>query len=191
MYRMNRRSGIVLLLLGFLFLSTSAESCGTDKPTAEKKERDTRITNYERLVDGQPAETMRYSPSRETINFWIKTWGQKPGKLAYVYMQAANGQLTGYYVLKGLPVSYCAAITSPVEVKDYGTEGHVPVPAPGMDAVYYSGGQCNSYYGRDATTNSYIEYTVGDGQNVLLYERPLPRQDVEPLGFTQIKDVQH
>jgi hypothetical protein len=63
------------------------------------------------------------------------------------------------------------------------------VPAPGVDGVYYSGGQCNSYYGKDATTGAYVEYTAGLGINVLLFDEPLPRQDVEPLGPTSVEDV--
>lgn len=36
---------------------------------------------------------MKYSPTRETINKWIETW-DKPGKLSYVYLQNANGEVT-------------------------------------------------------------------------------------------------
>ena len=129
---------------------------------------------------------MGYSPSRDTINFWIDTWGKTPGKLSYVYLLASNGQMIGYYVFRGLPVSYCAALTPTYDlVRRESTI--VSVPAAGVDGVYYSGGQCSAYYGRDASTNSYLEYTVGQGISALIYERPLPRQDVEPLGFTTIK----
>jgi hypothetical protein len=190
MHRMNRLAALVGLLI---LCAISVAGCPGSTPTPEKKETGIRQGGYMYLSQHQPAHTMQYSPSRETINFWIDTWN-KPGKLAYVYMQASNGQLTGYYIFKGLPVSYCAALTPNYDIKDVAGDSEGPklmVPAPGVDGVYYSGGQCNTYYGRDATTNSYIEYTVGAGQNVLLYERPLPRQNVEPLGFTEVKDVQH
>jgi hypothetical protein len=49
-----------------------------------------------------------------------------------------------------------------------------------VDGVYYSGGECNTYYGKDATTGSFIEYTVGLGINVLLYNQPLPNHPNVP-----------
>lgn len=174
-----------------LFLAFFAGSCDS-QPDAQKKEGQLRQDSYTRLARNQPARTMSYSPTRDTINFWIETWN-KPGKLSYVYMQANNGQLTGYYIFRGLPVSYCASLTPTYEFADTPQDDSdvkdQQVPAPSVDGVYYSGGQCNAYYGRDATTGQYLEYTVGSGQNVLIYERPLPRQDVEPLGFTTIDEV--
>jgi hypothetical protein len=177
-----------LLPIGALVLSVvvvaALAACTSENDTA-KNERSIRNNGYARLAQQQPAHAMDYSPSRDTINFWIDTWG-KPGKLSYVYLLASNGQMIGYYVFKGLPVSYCAALTPTYDVVKDSSNWAFPVPAPGVDGVYYSGGQCSAYYGKDATTNSYIEYTVGQGISALIYERPLPRQDVEPLGFTTI-----
>lgn len=166
-----------------VLLGLGMAACTSENDTA-KNERSVRSHGYAQLAAQQPAHTMRYSPSRDTINFWIDTWG-KPGKLSYVYLLAANGQMIGYYVFKGLPVSYCAALTPTYDLYK-SDNGNLVLPAPGVDGVYYSGGQCNAYYGKDATTDSYIEYTVGEGISALVYERPLPRQDVEPLGFTKI-----
>jgi hypothetical protein len=177
-----------LLIVG----SIAFVGCTTDEGTqTSKAESEIRNNGYARLARLQPAHTMDYSPSRDTINFWIDTWG-KPGKLSYVYLLASNGQMIGYYVFKGLPVSYCAALTPNydfIDIKGDGEDKYAgpQVSAPGVDGVYYSGGQCSAYYGKDATTGSYIEYTVGQGISALIYERPLPRQDVEPLGFTTIK----
>src|SRR3546814_18270023 len=67
------------------------------------------------------AHTGTYSPTRETKNFWIDTWMKKPGKKSYVYIQNANGQY-GYYILKGLPVTYCVGLLPP-EVKQRGDLG--------------------------------------------------------------------
>lgn len=189
-----RRLTLIPLLLLLLVSAVALAGCTTDK-SAQGNEVRIRNNGYARLARQQPAHTMDYSPSRDTINFWIDTWG-KPGKLSYVYLLASNGQMIGYYVFKGLPVSYCASLTpnydflddvTDVQGKTHNVAGVQQVPAPGVDGVYYSGGQCSAYYGKDATTNSYIEYTVGQGISALIYERPLPRQDVEPLGFTTIK----
>lgn len=138
---------------------------------------------------------MAYSPTRETINFWIDTWDE-PGKLSFVYLQGANGEFLGYYVLEGLPVSYCAALTPTYEtLEPHGdNDGVVSVPAPSMDGVYYVGGdQCNTYYGCDATSGAYIEYTAGLGINVLLFDEPMPRQEernIQPLGDATVDNVE-
>jgi hypothetical protein len=182
-----RRLTLTLTALAALVL---AGGC-TDSTSSQDRELHAQQSTYDRLVAGQPAQAMDYSPTRETINFWIDTWDE-PGKTAYVYLQSATGELLGYYVLEGLPVSYCASLTPTYTFQDAPGDGssyNVKVPAPAMDGVYYSGGQCNSYYGKDATTGAYIEYTAGLGINVLLYDAPLPNQNVPPLGPSSISDV--
>lgn len=181
----------VLAVLAVLALSLGVAAC-SDEGKGQHDEAKIQQSNYDRLVSQEPAHTMDVSPTRKTINFWIDTWGHDPDKLSYVYLQAANGQLVGYYIFKGLPVTYCAALTPTYKFEDPKNDESATdfqVPAPSVDGVYYSGGQCDSYYGRDATTGAYIEYTVGGSQNVLIYDRPLPRQNVEPLGFATIESV--
>lgn len=166
-------------------LGVTAGGCEDDNPSESKTQKD----NYSKLTKRQPAETMDYSPTRETINAWIRTW-EKPGKLAYVYVQNGNGQY-GYYVMKGLPVSYCAMLTPNYEIKDR-RNSDVVVPAPGMDGVYYSGGQCNVYYGIDATTGAYQEFSLGMNQSYFLYSEPqtLPQyRDAQQMGPTSIEDA--
>lgn len=181
-----KRTLAALAALAALFALAACE----DQPSSQQQEANRQQSSYDRLTAGQPAKTMSYSPTRETINFWIDTWDE-PNKLSYVYLQASNGQLVGYYIFKGLPVSYCASLTPNYRIRDGdSTDGDLVLPAPAMDGVYYGGsGSCSTYYGRDATTDSYLEYTVGTGISALIYEQPLPRQDVEPLGFTKVEDV--
>lgn len=185
MHRVTPRAAVIALvaILGVVVLT--AGSCSSDSP--QKTESKTQQNNYAKLAAQQPSHTMGYSPTRETINFWIDTWS-KPGKLSYIYLQAGNGQLIGYYIFKGLPVSYCASQTPTYRVYT-SDNGNLSTPAPSIDGVYYSGGQCNSYYGRDASNNAYVEYTVGGSQNVLIYDRPLPKADVQPLAFATVENV--
>lgn len=188
------RTGAVAIAVLSIFLLTTAEDCDGDeaKPqsSAQRQEANTRKSNLEGLVAGQPAKKMQFSPSRATVNFWLDTWDE-PGKLSYVYLRAANGQLIGYYVLEGLPVSYCVGITQPFDIINVdGVDGDqdIAVPAPAMDGVYYGGCNDRAYYGKDATTGAYIEYTIGEGQSVFLYDQPLDIDDAQPLGYTVVTD---
>lgn len=163
------------------FLVAGLAACD-DSTSSSQRESNSRDGSYDALVKRQPAHRMDYSPTRETINGWIDTWDD-PNALSYVYLQNSNGDLLGYYVLKGLPVSYCAGLTPPYRWEDIPGDGNgtdQTVPAPGVDGVYYSGGQCNTYYGFTADTGAYVEYTAGLGINVLLYNQPLPQANNVP-----------
>lgn len=184
---MRNRILTTLAVGATVVLTLSAGSCG-GQPDAQAEETDRQQSTYERLTANQPAESADYSPTRETINFWLETWGREPGKLAYVYLLASNGQMVGYFIFEGLPVSYCASLTPTYRIHDNDT-GNLLLPAPAMDGVYYSGGQCGAYYGKDAVSGAYMEYTVGEGISALVYDRPLPRQDVEPLGVATVESV--
>lgn len=189
---MRRRLTLIAGLLTLGLLTLASTGCGVGQGSGQQSESNTQQSNYDRLVHQEPAHTMSVSPTRKTINFWIDTWGHDPDKLSYVYMQGANGNLLGYYIFKGLPVNYCVSLTPNYKFVDPpgdGSDTLYQVPAPSIDGVYYSGGGCQTFYGRDATTDQYIEYTVGAGINVLIYERPLPRQNVEPLGFTTVEEA--
>lgn len=191
---LRRRPGRATLVVAagvVAAIMLGASSCG-DESEAQADERATQQENYERLTRQHPAEQAQYSSTRETINFWIQTWGAEPGKLSYVYLLASNGQMIGYFIFEGLPVSYCASLTPTYRWEDIpgdGSDVDTMVPAPAMDGVYYSGGQCNAYYGRDAVSGAYMEYTVGNGISALVFDQPLPRQDVEPLGVATVENV--
>jgi len=171
-----------ILAVGLLVGLSACE----DGQTSQKAESDNRQSGYDYLVENQPGKTMKYSPTRETINFWVDTWGE-PGKLAYVYMQNADGRIINYGIFEGLPVSYCAAISPTYEIKG-NSSNQVVVPAPANDGAFYSGDGCGStYYAKDAESGAYVEYTVGLGINILLYDQPLPGSiagDAIPLSPT-------
>jgi hypothetical protein len=191
--RLTRNVLAGLTVAGVLLGATACEDDGS-KPSSRSKESRSRNSQYDELVARQPAHTGSYSPTRETKNFWIDTWMKSPNKLSYVYIQNANGSY-GYFVLKGLPVTYCVSLLPP-EVKtraDLGQyDGDLVVQGPSMDGTYSSGSNCNAYYGKDATTGAYVEFSVGQNQSYFLYDQPLdlPQfKDAAPLGPTQIKDV--
>ena len=151
------------------------------EPTAQEQEDKSRTKTYTNLVKSQPAESMSYSPTRETTNFWIRTWDEK-GKLSYVYLMDGSGEVFGYFILDGLPVSYCTGLIPPVKV-DSDSQGKILVPQPSIDGTYSSGSNCSAFYGKDAVSGAYMEYTVGMGINALIFDQPMSQFGAaQPLG---------
>lgn len=184
----------VLPIAAIAVLGTTAGACSDDGDKSSRgKEKAAAGSNYDRLVANQPARTGFYSPTRETKNFWIDTWMQKPNKKSYVYVQNANGEY-GYFIFKGLPVSYCVSLLPP-EVKQRGDlgqyDGDMVVQGPSMDGTYSSGSNCNTMYGKDAETGAYVEFSIGTNQSYFLYDQPLdlPQfKGAKPLGPSTIKN---
>ncbi|MFJ2007047.1 hypothetical protein [Streptomyces chartreusis] len=192
---MRRLTTTALAALTVGSLAIGLTACDdTQESNSRKSESKARNSSYDQLVARQPAHTGSYSPTRETKNFWIDTWMKSPNKLSYVYIQNANGEY-GYFILKGLPVTYCVSLLPP-EVKtpaDFGdTTGDLLVQGPSMDGTYSSGSNCNAYYGKDATTGAYVEFSVGQNQSYFLYDQPLdlPQfKGARPMGPSRIEDV--
>lgn len=176
--RHRRRLSVVAAAVVALLLLAG---CSNFEPSSQANETRAQQGSYDSLSANQPAQTMAHSPTREQLNFWIDTWDE-PGKLSYVYLQNADGAIISQGVFEGLPVSYCVSLTPNytwVEAIDPDTgreiEGSIErVPAPSVDGAYYSGGDCNKYYAKDATSGAYVQYSVGQGINELLYDQPLP-----------------
>lgn len=181
-----RRMIIAALAAVALIFSVSACSTGQDSEKGQGAENKSRQSNYEKLVEKQPAHTMDYSPTRATKNFWIDTWGE-PGKLSYVYLLNNSGTAFGYFIFEGLPVSYCTSLIPPYQLLDYDGDGDsIPdttVPGPSLDGTFSSSSNCSAFYGKDATSGAYMEYTVGQGINALVFDQPMSQFGAaEPLG---------
>lgn len=175
-----------------IVLSLFVIACEPPKEAADK-EQQKQSQNYEGLAINQPAEDMAYSPTRETARKWAKTWEER-SKLSYVYVFAANGQEMGYYIFKGLPVSYCASLTPPDKVDRVPISGSVDPAvvrdAPAMDGVYY--GNCNyqQLYGYDAVSGTYYEFTGGGSFNYFLSDQPMTKfKTMEPAGDATYEKV--
>lgn len=183
-----RTAVLAVLAVGGLTFGLTACNGDTNKaPAARSVENNTRNSNYDKLVARQPSHSLTYSPTRATKNFWIDTWGKDPNKLSYVYIQNAKGDY-GYFIFKGLPVSYCTSLTPPQQLikGDAGQDdGDFVVSGPSIDGTYSSGSNCNAYYGIDAVTGAYVEFSVGQNQSYFLYDQPLSLpafKDAQPLG---------
>lgn len=173
------RNKLILIMISILTILLVA--C-TEESEAEKSETGVQNSNYEKLVELEPAKEVTNPKTRETVNFFTETWNEE-GQLAYVYLQNSNGDMIGYYALDGPPVSMCTALTPPDRAKRHGEGGVSVRVAPGIDGVYRSDEDCSRYYGKDASTGSYVEFTVGMGINMLLYTEPLENHpNVENLS---------
>lgn len=173
----------LMKLAAVLLVAVVLTACESTE-SAQDKETDIQQNTYEKLSKKEPAIEMANPKTRETVNFFTETWN-KEGQLAYVYLQNAEGKMIGYYVLDGPPVSMCTSLTPNFRV-DSSANGKVVTPAPGTDGVYRSGGDCDRYYAKDATSGAYVEFTVGMGINMLLYTEPLTNHpNVENLAPTK------
>lgn len=169
---------IVGLILAIGFIGACSPSSGD---TAQENETEIQQNTYEKLAEKEPAKEMTNPRTRETINFFTETWNEE-GQLAHVYLQNSDGKMIGYYVLEGPPVSMCTSLTPNYRIHE-DVDGDVVTPAPGTDGVYRSGGDCDRYFGKDATSGAYVEFTVGMGINMLLYTQPLDNHpNVENLA---------
>lgn len=180
------RTTAIVATIAVAALLTMGSSC--EDNSGQAKDGKARQVGFDALQAKQPATYMEYSPTRNGIKFFADKWGKDPNKLSYAYLLNMNGDVIGYYVLKGLPISYCAQMLPP-QVRDNGGASTIVVPAPGVDGAYYSGNSgCTQYYGIDATTNSYIEFSVGGGISFLVHEQPIgrPETDRRALGPTAI-----
>lgn len=177
MRSMSRAQRVAIAILAFIFggLALTAGSCD---PDGEDKDAAVRQNGFDRLQAQQPAVYMAYSPTRANIKFFADTWGSNPNKLAYVYLTNQSGQVVQYYVIKGLPTSYCAQMLPP-SVPDWSGSGGVMKPAPAVDGTYYgTANVCNTYYGKDATTGKYVEWTQGTGLT-MVGEAPKGRPETD------------
>lgn len=184
---MKRITRVVVAAAAALALGAGLTACEDD--SSQGKETRAKQKGYDQLVANQPAGRMEYSPTREAINEWVKTWGKR-GKLSYVYIQNGKGEY-GYFVMKGMPVARCQMLT-PTEKVDSATNGRVVVALPGMDGTYSSGSMCDTYYGFDATTGVFMEFTVGTNQSFFLFDKPMTMPEyasAKQLGPTSVNDV--
>lgn len=192
----KKRARWIAGITAAVVLGLTAGACDDepDKSGASREDK-SRTANQNDLVSKQPAHKVKHSPGRDTKNAWIDTWGQEEGKLAYVYIQNGNGQY-GYFVFVGPPVSYCTSLVPPytktrIDVYSSGQQEAI-VPAPGMDGLYSSANNCNVYYGIDAVTGKYVEFSIGMNQSYILFSEPstLPQyKSAAQMGPSSIKDA--
>lgn len=153
-------------------------SC-TANDSGQAKDEQTRRAGFDALQARQPAVYMEFSPTRRGIKFFADKWGTDENKLSYVYLSNQAGEVIRYFVLKGLPISYCAQMLPPQRADWNSGTGGIALPAPAVDGAYYGGNSgCDQYYGIDATTSSYVEWTQKTGYTMVT-EVPIGRPETD------------
>lgn len=166
----------------------------SEEPSAAEQASQDRNRAVEQIRQRQPVTPMTFSPTIQTINKWAETWGQE-GQVAYVYMQRQDGSYAGYYVLDGLPVNYCVSGSPTYDIIDSEGDGDSypdrQVPAPGLDGAYYGNCDANRYYGFDAVTGQYVEYTDGFVLTAVLSNQPLPLDKQPEPYVSSVEEVRN
>ena len=191
---MNKKAKIISLIASAGVVVGAVTACsGEEEGNATQEAQKSRSQGVSDLRKNQKVKTMKYSPTLNNVNRWAETWG-KEGKVSYVYMQRQDGTFAGYYVLDGLPVNYCTsgAPTYDWENRDSDTgSSDSIVPAPASDGAYYGGCDASRYYGFDAVTGQYIEYTDGMVLTAVLSDQPLTL-DKQPTPYgSSINEVKN
>lgn len=187
----HRTSGIIIVAAIVIVILLALTGCTGGGSSPAEEAMKAREQGVAQIRANQPVHPMGYSPTLDNINHWADTWGQE-GKVSYVYMQRADGTFAGYYVLKGLPVNYCVSGSPTYDMEDLPDDGSSyarMVKAPGLDGAYYGGCDPSRYYGFDAVTGQYIEYTDGMVLTAVVSDQPLPLSK-QPIPFgSSIADV--
>lgn len=153
-----RRLAVVITLLLLVLVG-----CSEENPDAGRQDN-----VLEQVRNQRPIPEVQYSQTYDTIVKWMERWNVQ-NKVSYVYLMADNGQMIGYYVAQGRPVSTCTFLTSPV--KTVGSNSRTVVPAPALDGVYYGNCGESSHYFFTADTDAFIE--IGGGMKFFVTDQPL------------------
>lgn len=168
-----------LAILAAVTAFVVAACTSQDSQSGQEADTNTGQSAYDKAVQEEPAHSCEQCQTRHTINFWLDTWNN-PNALSYNYIGAFDSDgvfhASLYYVLKGLPVSYCTSLRPNFKLYDIEGDGMGPslvIPQPASDNVYYSGGDCERYYGEDATTGAYVEFKYPLTAMVQTFSQPV------------------
>lgn len=183
---------------GLAVLALAACVSEPERPSTQEEKADQRQNTLDQLANQHPINDPTWSNDLANIAGWVDTWGTAEvaeGKLSYVYLMDMEGDMVGYYIVKGTPTAKCRMSTPPYDFQegDLGEyNGEYVVPAPSLSGTWGGDGECGVYFAFDALTGAYMEWMTGAGLSHLVYEEPLGLPDgVEPpaLGNTTLDDL--
>lgn len=177
------RKLLSLALCAFLALSVVGCKPAKSEPSSSERGAREQESVMKMAQNKVPVPRVTNFLTREAVAKWVKRM-DAPQKLFYVYILADTGNVIGYYVAQTRPVTECALMTPPQrrEKADLGQyTGHMAMPSPALDGVYYTGG-CNNgeAFFFDAETDAFIGIS---GLKYFVADQPL-NIDADPINVS-------
>lgn len=165
-----------LLVIIFLLSGCATPSRNADTQSAQAQEQMTLEQSQKALTTNQPAPIMTYSLERENIRKRLERFND-PNKIGYLYTLTANGQIVGFYTVKGKISSVNSYLTTSEQLICYGDQhgladsaysdyGCLTMEAPDSDGSYGTNGEAIFWFD---TNDIYGEWS-GDYQ---YFDEPL------------------
>jgi len=154
-----RRLVLVALVVTVSALALGLSACATETPATKQAETAIQQAVLARGQVAEPPYRVQNFLSRAAINSWLERV-DTPGKNWYIYLMSDAGAFIGYFIGNTIPLSYGVSLTSPIErlYGRYPDQGMLAIPAPGLDAVYYTGTDPSVHYFFDAETDALVTF---------------------------------
>lgn len=151
---------IVSCVVIFSFVFTQSIYGMGSKPSAQKQGEEEQENIIKRAQKAVPVPQTTNFITREAVAKWLKRM-DVPRKTFYIYVFTPMGTPIGYYIAQHYPVPFSALMTPPQKIYN-SSYGNVPLNAPALDGVWYSGGSSGDlYYWFDAETDALISVKGG------------------------------
>lgn len=154
------RFSTLMVVVAFFFSALTFSSCLDTEPSAQSQGEQEQENIIKRAQRAVPVPKTTNFITREAVAKWLKRM-DVPKKTFYIYVFTPMGQPIGYYVSQHYPVPFSALMTPPQSIHE-DSYGNVPITAPALDGVWYSGGSSGDlYYWFDAETDALISIKGG------------------------------
>lgn len=154
---------VIALLVGVSLFPIINKAKAGDPSSTEKKTTTTEANlteeNQSRLLKATPAPQLDDSQERKNFIERLKRLNDS-SKVGYVYLVGNQGQIIGYYTIKGKVSSLNSLLTTPEQIVDDPNgsydSGSVVVPSPDLDGSYGANPEGVFFF---TTAGAMIEWT--------------------------------
>lgn len=142
-------------------------------------------TIQKQLTDSQPQPQLDFSLERDNLIQRVERWND-PNKLSYIYLLGENGNVVGYFPMKGKVSSVNSALSAPEQLVDdpntrwkENSQSQI-LSSPQEDGSYGENGDAIFFFLTDGT---YMEWAG----SYLLSDEPI-KLNVEPIMTYDVQD---
>jgi hypothetical protein len=137
---MNTKTKNIIRAAGLLVVGLALGACNTNGNTSQAQGQKITETYSKKLSAAQPYPVSQMNDSAERSNLRERLLRlNNPAKIGYLYELAQNGQVIGYYTIKGKPSSTSSQLTPTQNIYDGGGSGgggNVATESMGDDGSY-------------------------------------------------------